>query len=507
MQDIVALSDLADNKLVAGKLAGEDVVIVRTGDVVHVLAGTCPHAGAPLADGAVCGGRLICPWHKAVFHLDTGGLVEPPALDGLARYQVTIRNGRVWADPIATPPPAVAPVVTDVRSVAVLGTGAAGVAACVALRDRAYDGRLVMIGSEASEPYDRTSLSKFVLAGELQPNDVYPLREAAVWADRDIERIDAEIVDLDVAGRTVTLADGTKLRYDRAILATGAIPRLLELPGVMLENMFTLRSRSDAAALLTGTGSATRVVIVGSSFIALEAASALRQRDVNVTIVSPQTRPFEHQFGPDIADLFRRVHEDNGVVFHTPAQPVRFVGTERVSAVVLDDGVELPADMVLLGVGVRPATDFVRGADKAADGGIIVDATMHAGNGLYVAGDSAAFPLRGRPTRIEHWRVAQQQARVAAANILGGNVEDQGVPFFWTYHYGQTIEYLGHAEHWDRIEIIGDLAGWNFVALLITGDEVSAVVAAGRSRETSLLVERMRRKLSVEDAMQMIGSN
>jgi NADPH-dependent 2,4-dienoyl-CoA reductase/sulfur reductase-like enzyme len=132
---------------------------------------------------------------------------------------------------------------------------------------------------------------------------------------------------------------------------------------------------------------------------------------------------------------------------------------------------------------------------------------MHAGNGLYVAGDSAAFPLRGRPTRIEHWRVAQQQARVAAANILGGNVEDQGVPFFWTYHYGQTIEYLGHAEHWDRIEIIGDLAGWNFVALLITGDEVSAVVAAGRSRETSLLVERMRRKLSVEDAMQMIGSN
>jgi len=507
MEDIAALADLADNRPVKAQLAGQDVVIVRADGAVHVLSGMCPHAGAPLADGAVCQGRLICPWHKAVFRLDTGALVEPPALDGLARYPVTIRDGRVLAEPRAATPPNPTPIVTNVRVILVLGTGAAGVAACIALRDNGYDGRLVLIGAEAAEPYDRTALSKFVLAGDMPPREISPLRAADVWTARGIERIEATLVDLDVATRTLTCADGTRLHYDRAILATGATPNRLAIPGATLANVLTLRDRADATAVLAATSPATRVVVIGSSFIALEAASALRKRNVPVTIVSPDQRPFEKQFGPAIADLFRTLHETNGVVFHTPARPVRFIGTERVTAVALDDGAELPADLVLLGVGVRPATDIVRGAEQIADGGIVVDSAMHAGNGLYAVGDCAAFPWHGRPVRIEHWRVAQQQARRAAAAILGLPIDHPPVPFFWTYHYGQNTEYLGHADRWDRIEIVGDPHDWNFLALLITGADVSAVVAAGRPRQTAVLVERMRQPLPPDEALRLIADH
>ena len=172
----------------------------------------------------------------------------------------------------------------------------------------------------------------------------------------------------------------------------------------------------------------------------------------------------------------------------------------------LEDGRRLPADLVVVGVGVRPATDFVEGVERAKDGGLPVDASMRVAQDVYAAGDIAAFPLPpdGTRTRIEHWRVAQQQARVAAANMLGGSAAYDGVPFFWTYHYGQNFEYLGHAETWDEEVVEGEIERQNFVALLLRRKRVAAVVACGRQRTTAALAERMREPLPVDEALKII---
>ena len=343
-----------------------------------------------------------------------------------------------------------------------------------------------------------------MLAGEMQAREIPPLQTAGYWAAWDIQRLDASIIKLDASTKAVTLADGSRLSYDRAILATGARPKRLNIPGSTLQNVFTLRSRKDAAALAAATTPSTRVVIVGSSFIGLEVASALRKRGIVVTVVSPEPKPFEKQFGPELATMFKRLHEANGVQFRVSTKPSRFAGEEQVRAIVLEDNTEIPADIVLLAVGVRPATDFVEGVRKADDGGVLVDGGMRAADDLYVAGDCASFLWRGSQTRIEHWRVAQQQARIAAANLLGGHASYDGVPFFWTYHYGQNYEYLGHAETWDQIEMIGSQENRDFVALFVKDNAVVAVVASGRERQTAILVERMRSPLSLDEARALI---
>jgi apoptosis-inducing factor 3 len=504
MHDIAALADLPDGLPIGVQVDGKDIVLVRLGETVCAVDGKCPHAGAPLADGAVHNNHLICPWHKGVFRLSDGAPVEPPALIGLARYDVEIHGGRVLMNPTPAATRPIAPVSTDMRIVLVLGGGAAAVAACTALRDNGYIGRLIMIGPEVTEPYDRTVLSKFVLAGDMQASEIPPLQTAGYWAARDIQRLDTSIIKLDANTKAVTLADGSRRSYDRAILATGARPKRLNIPGSTLQNIFTLRSRQDAIALAEVTTPSTRVAIVGSSFIGLEAASALRKRGIVVTVVNPEPLPFEKQFGPELAAMFKRMHEANGVQFRVSTKPSRFAGEEQVRAVILEDNTELPADIVLLAVGVRPVTEFVEGVRKADDGGVLVDGGMRATDDLYVVGDCANFLWRGTHTRIEHWRVAQQQAHVAAVNVLGGHARYDGVPFFWTYHYGQNYEYLGHAETWDQIEIVGSQEDRNFVAIFLRDNAVVAVVASGRERQTAILVERMRLPLSLDDARALI---
>jgi NADPH-dependent 2,4-dienoyl-CoA reductase/sulfur reductase-like enzyme len=252
--------------------------------------------------------------------------------------------------------------------------------------------------------------------------------------------------------------------------------------------------------MLGSIHSGAHAVVIGSSFIGLEVASGLREQQAEVTVVSPEEVPFTKQFGTEIGRMFKSLHEANGVRFLGGTQVARLEGSDNVSAVVLDNGNRLPADVVIVGVGVRPATDFIEGVRKNKDGGIIVDASMKAVEGLYVAGDAAAFPLAGKSIRIEHWRVAQQQGRIAAHNMLGGDEGYAGVPFFWTYHFGKRFEYLGHAEEWDETVIQGSLETQDFVAFLVRGGMVAAVVACQRENETAILAERMRQPLSLADA-------
>jgi NADPH-dependent 2,4-dienoyl-CoA reductase/sulfur reductase-like enzyme len=338
----------------------------------------------------------------------------------------------------------------------------------------------------------------------MKPSDIPPLRRDGYWTTHRIDRIDATITRVDAAARQVHLADATILAYDTAVLATGATANVPTLPGVTLSGVHTLRNRQDAAAIVASATRGARAVIVGSSFIGLEAASALHERGVHVTVVAPEEVPFGRQFGPEIGAMFRRLHEANCTVFRLGAKLAGISGTEQVDAVLVEGGERLPADLVVLGVGVSPATNFVDGVHKARDGGIVVDATLRAVDGLYVVGDSAWFPFGGEHIRIEHWRVAQQHGRIAALNIAGATSHYDSVPFFWTYHFGKRFEYLGHAGGWDRLHIDGSLDDQRFVALQIRGEHVVGVIACQREHMTAILVERMRRPLTICEATNLL---
>ncbi|GAA0602978.1 FAD-dependent oxidoreductase [Craurococcus roseus] len=506
MRKVAEIGELAEAR---GKRVGigeEKILLVRDGGAVRAYAATCPHAGAPLDEGAVCGGRIVCPWHKGAFRVSDGALLEPPALDGLSRYPVRVdESGAVLVSPGKIPPerPREAP---DARAMVVVGAGAAGAAAAAALREFGFGGRVVLVGREPGLPYDRTSLSKFVVSGEMAPGEVPPLLPPGFFEERRIERIEAEAVRLDAPARRVHLNDGRALPYDAALIATGGVPKRLGVPGADLPGVFVLRDRPDAAAILAAAPEGARAVVLGAGFIGLEAASALRKRKVDVTVVSPETAPFGKQFGPRLGAVFKGLHEANGVAFRPGAQASRLEGADRVEAVVLEDGTRLQADLVLAGVGVRPATGFVQGLALAEDGGIPVDAGMRAADGLYAAGDVALFPLPGggKPTRIEHWRVAQQHARVAARNMLGGGGRYDGVPYFWTYHFGKRFDYLGHATEWDDVVVEGDTAEHAFVAFLVKEGRVVGVLGCQRERETAALSEGMRAPLPLDEALRTV---
>lgn len=503
LHNVARFTDLREDRGTRVKIDSLKILLLRVGERVYAYQAECPHAQAPLAKGAICNGRLICPWHKATFTVEDGQVCEPPALSGLTRYPAKVVDGDVLVDdqplaPVeATRPP-------DSRCFVIIGAGAAGTAATAALREKGFAGRLVLIDREAVPGYDRTVLSKFVLAGEMPPQDTPPLLDESFYNEQQIERVEGEVIRLDVAAKRVSLADGRTFDYDAALLASGGEPRPLSVKGAHLHNILTLRCREDAERILEVAQPGARVVIIGGSFIGLESASALRRHGLEVSVVAHHETPFSKQFGERIGMAILSLHEDNGVVFHVNTQPREFEGQDKVEAVLLENGERLPADLVLIGIGVSPATELLEGVELDDDGGLPVNEGMAAAPGLWAAGDIASFTLQGLPTRIEHWRLAQQQARIAAQNMLGGETGYAHVPFFWTYHFDKTFEMLGHADQWDRIVFEGNPEQHVFIALLCKGEQVEAIVACEYSRQMAYLAERMKRPLQREEALQTI---
>ncbi len=506
---VACLSDLPDGQIGQATLGEQSLVLLRTGDTVQAFQGNCPHAGAPLAEGAICNGRLICPWHKGTFRLSDGHVCEPPALEDLQRFAVTIRDGQVYVDDQPLPASSDLDNQADDRLFAIVGGGAAGTAAASALREHGFAGRLLLIDREEAPGFDRTVLSKFVIAGDMAPAQIPDLKGDDYYREQRIERIHGDVNRMDAERREIELSDGRLYRYDSALLATGAVPRTLDVPGAQLDNVHVLRSRAHAANILHATLPGDRAVIIGDSFIGLEAASSLRKRGLGVTVIARHEVPFAKQFGMEVGRAIRLLHESNGVVFRVGEEAVSFEAgheaeDQHVKAVRLACGERIAADLVLIGVGVNPATDLLQGLRLCDDGSLVVDQHMRAAPGLWAAGDIARFPLADEHLRIEHWRVAQQHARIAAQNMLGKAVAYDGVPFFWTQHFGKRFDYLGHASNWQETVIEGDLTNLHFVALLCTDGAVNGVVACQREAATALLAERMRQPLSKEEALALI---
>ncbi len=245
-------------------------------------------------------------------------------------------------------------------------------------------------------------------------------------------------------------------------------------------------------------------MIIGDSFIALECASALRQHGLDVTILARHAIPFAAQFGDAVGKAIRALYEENGVKFITEHEAQEITGSGKVETVLLDNGLRLSADLVVAGVGVHPATEAFASLPREKDQSLRVDDGMRVAEGLWAIGDIATFPLSGQPQRIEHWRLAQQHARIAAANMLGGNEHYLDVPFFWTWHFGKNYEYLGHAERWDEVEFMGEPEHPPFIGLFGKNGIVVAAVACEKERAMAMLAERMKQPLSIEAAWQLI---
>ncbi|MEX0164851.1 FAD-dependent oxidoreductase [Pseudomonas brassicacearum] len=503
LHQVARFADVREDRGLEVKIDDTSILLLRSGDQVRAFQGKCPHAGAPLAKGAVCHGRLICPWHKAAFRAEDGALCEPPALDSLARYHVEVRDGDVWVDDQPLPTDKVPPA-DDARTFVIIGAGAAGTACATALREKGFGGRILMIDREAEAGYDRTVLSKYVLAGDMAVNETSPLRDETYFTQQRIERLHGEVTHLAPDTRHIQLADGRSLDYDAALIATGGVPKMPALPGIDLPQVFVLRSIAHARQILDTVRPGQQAVIIGDSFIAMEVASSLRKRELNVTVLARHPVPFAAQLSESVGQAILARHRANGVVYRTDSEAAQIEGAGKVEAVVLDNGQRVAADLVIIGVGVRPATEPFAGLPREQDQSLSVDAGMRVTDGLWAVGDIATFPLNGQPQRIEHWRLAQQQARIAAANMLGGDEHYLDVPFFWTYHFGKRYDYLGHAEHWDEVEFKGTPEHPPFIALLGKDGLVAAAVACDEGRAMAALAQRMKQPLPVDEAWRLI---
>jgi NADPH-dependent 2,4-dienoyl-CoA reductase/sulfur reductase-like enzyme/nitrite reductase/ring-hydroxylating ferredoxin subunit len=490
--DVACLDDVPDGCLHPIEIDGNKLLLIREGAAVHALSATCPHAGGPLAEGVRHGARLVCPWHKAAFCLRTGAALEPPAIDPLARHSARIEAGRVL---VATAPDAqtATPETPDQRCFVIVGAGAAGAVAAQTLREIGFGGRVVMLDRDNRVPYDRTLLSKYVLSGE-KGGEKSPLQSQDFYRRMRIERRTAEVVAVEPGARRITCADGAVLHYDAALLATGGAPVRPSLPGIGLRGVFLLRSRADADVLLAQVERSERAVVLGASFIGMEVAASLRERGLDVIVAARQPTPFEKQLGVRIGSAFARLHEQRGVAFRLGREVAAIEGDTDASAVRLDDGERLPADVVVIGFGVRPVTQFLREVRLNDDGGIPVDATLRVADGLYAGGDIAAFPLQGDgpSVRVEHWRVAEQHGRVAALNMAGRITRYEAVPMFWTIQYFKDLDYIGHASGSDETIIHGDLDAPEFLAYYVRDGRVAAATGLGRDADTAALTELMR---------------
>ena len=496
---VCKLSDIADGEMKEVKAGETPVLLARVDGRCYAVAAHCTHYGAPLADGYLSGDRIVCPWHHACFNARTGALEEPPALDSLASYPLRVENGEIFVDlpegaPDRETPPMTKRDPNDKRTFVIIGGGAAGYMAAQTLREEGYTGRIVMITRESRAPYDRPNLSKDYLHGHADP-EWMPLRGDDFYTEHDIEVVyDKEVTNVDARTRRITFAVGDTMDCDSLLIATGGEPRRLNLPGSDLKNVFVLRSFDSADAIIAAAEGAKTAAVIGASFIAMEGASSLRQRGLSVTVVAPDKVPFEKTLGPEIGRLFQSVHESNGIAFELGQQVRSLEGDGKVERVVLGSGDAIEADVVIVGIGVSPATNFLDSIEKQKDGSVAVDEFMSLGNAIFAAGDIASFvdTRTGERTRIEHWRTALQQGRAAARNMLGKRERYTAVPFFWTTQFDVTLNYVGHAAGWDKIEFDGDVEKRDFLATYHKAGKIVAVAGVNRDRELDEWEEKFR---------------
>ncbi len=488
----VAFDDFVEGKLL-GHVGDEEVLLVRGAAEVFAVGAHCSHYHGPLAEGIVVGESVRCPWHHACFDLRTGEAVRPPALSAIACWKVQQREGRIFVKEKFEKPKPRGKTATAAgpKKIAIVGGGAAGFAAAEMLRRRDYRGSIVLLSHDGASPLDRPNLSKDYLAGSA-PEDWLPLRPDDFYAQNGIElRLNTEVTAIDTRQREIRVAGAGSVPYDRLLLATGAEPVRLTVPGADQPQVHTLRSLADCHAIIKAATGAQRALVIGASFIGLEAAASLRARNLEVHVVAPEARPMERVLGPQLGDFIRALHEEHGVVFHL-GETVNRIDGRRVT---LKGGAVLETDIVVVGIGVRPRLALAEQAGLKLDRGVTVNPYLQTSDPtVYAAGDIARWPdphFRSA-IRVEHWVVAERQGQIAACNMIGLDERFEAVPFFWSQHYDVPINYVGHAEQWDEIAIDGSVEAKDCLLRYISNGRVLAVASIFRD------VENLKAELAME---------
>jgi NADPH-dependent 2,4-dienoyl-CoA reductase/sulfur reductase-like enzyme/nitrite reductase/ring-hydroxylating ferredoxin subunit len=478
----VSLDGLPMNGTLGGRVGDEAVLLSRFDDGLFAVGGSCTHYGAALSSGLLDRSTVRCPLHHACFDLRTGEALRAPALDALDRWRVDVEQDTVFVREKLDRKTVGPGAGNDVEKIVIVGGGAAGLACAHELRRLGFAGALTMLSADADPPVDRPNLSKDYLAGTA-PAEWMPLRSGDWYRDNDIDlRLGCEVIRIDPASRRAFSRSGDEFEFDRLLIATGSEPNRLSGNGLYGDAVFTLRSFADARIIAARATAGMTAAVIGSSFIGLEAAAALRQRDVEVHVIAPEHVPFEQLLGPQVGRFLQVLHERNGVRFHLGTTVEGF----RNGLISLADGAELGADIVLVGIGVTARTSTAASAGIATSAGVEVDAYLQTSvPGIYAAGDIAAYPepLTGEYVRVEHWVVAQRQGQTAAANMLGLKKPYRAVPFFWTEQYGVALRYVGRAVQWDETVIDGTVDEGDFIARYYQSGVHCASAAVGRDLE------------------------
>lgn len=484
----IQVSDIERGGAVLGHANGEAVLLVRLGDDFCAIGATCSHYGGPLAEGLFDGENVRCPWHHACFSLRTGEALRAPALSPVARWKTERRGGKIVVtdkierDPLAPAGSASFKLDASIKRVAIVGGGAAGSAAAEMMRRCGFGGAITVIDPDAAAPYDRPNLSKDYLAGNA-PEEWIPLRPEGFFAEHRIDLVRANATRIDTERKRVEVEGRDSVSFDALLLATGAEPVHLDTPGANQPHVHYLRTLADSRSIIAATQAAKHAVVIGSSFIGLEVAASLRARNLGVDVVAPESVPLGRVLGDHLGAFIRSLHEEHGVVFHLGHTAQRI----EKDAVVLDDGTRIAADLVVFGVGVRPRLSLAEAAGLSMDRGVVVDEYLQTSTpGVFAAGDIARWPdpHSGERIRVEHWVLAQRQGQAAARNILGAREKFQQVPFFWSAHYDVSINYVGHAEKWDRLDVSGDAAQRDVAVRFVRGGQMLALATLFRDEES-----------------------
>jgi 3-phenylpropionate/trans-cinnamate dioxygenase ferredoxin reductase component len=396
----------------------------------------------------------------------------------------------------------------------IVGASLAGASAAAQLRKEGYDGPVVLIGEEAERPYERPPLSKEYLRGAAGRDTAY-VHEPSFYDEHAIDlRTSTRVTAIDPGHREVVLGDSQRLAYERLLLATGASPRQFEVPGAELRGIHELRTLDDADAIRDAAASAHRAVVIGGGWIGAEVSASLRQLDLPVTMVAPDSVPLERVLGREVGAVYRDLHADHGVELHLGTRVAAIRGEGAADAVETTDGTRIAADLVVAGIGARPRTELAAAAGLEVGDGIVVDEHLEtSARGIFAAGDVAAawHPLLGTRIRLEHWDNAKRQGRAAARSMLGLGEPYVRLPYFYSDQYDLGMEYVGYARSWDRVVFRGDPAQREFVAFWLKGGRVvagmnanvwkvnDAIAGLVRSRGTVSVEKLVDPSVSLED--------
>ncbi len=394
---------------------------------------------------------------------------------------------------------------TTDQTLVIVGASLAGAKAAEGARTAGHEGRVVLVGDEHELPYERPPLSKAVLRSEADP-DTTRVHDAAFYATHDVELLTGRTVEaLDPDSRQVRLDGNDVVPFAAAVLATGAAPRRLDIPGAELFGVHYLREIGDSRRLGDAIRDASRVAVIGAGWIGSEVAASARQMGPDVILVDPAPTPLHRVLGDEIGEVFRRLHADHDVTLRLRTGVAELRGTDRVEQVVLSDGRVEPADVVVIGVGVTPRVDLAVAAGLKVDNGIVVDDQLESSvPGVFAAGDvaSAWHPHYRRHLRVEHWANALNQGTTAGINAAGGTEPYTRLPYFFSDQYDLGLEYVGHGDPSDAVVIRGSLDDRQFIAFwhrngIVTAamnvnvwdvvEELKAVIAGGRRLDPRML--------------------